>query len=152
MLNRPRLITLGKPRIIKLGPVIDISMGGLAVQYIETIERLKDSSKLSIIIPPNDIAVADIPFTTVTDVAIAELPDSREIRNRCLQFGKLLPRQTFQLEAFINKYGFDLLQDRRTGEDRRKKNDPQFDDGSYRIIYEKRVVGERRKFIRKKVH
>ncbi len=148
MLHRPRLIKLGKPRLVKSGPIVDISMGGLAVQYIENRERLRDYSELSIIIPPDHIKVEEIPFKVLTDIEIAELPDSRKIRNRCLKFGKLTPYQEFQLESFIKNHGFELLKDRRSVADRRKFNDSRFfDDEDYRVLYEKRVR-ERRMFTR----
>ena len=148
MFHGTRLIKLGKSRLIKLGPVIDISMGGLAVQYIETSERLRDYSEISIIIPPNDIKLEEIPVKIVTDIEIAELPDSRKIRNRCFHFGKLTPYQVFQLESFIKNHVFELLTDRRGDADRRKFNDPRFGDDDYRILYEKRLGMERRMIMR----
>ncbi len=35
LLHKPRLIDIGKPKMIELGPVIDISMGGLAVSLLK---------------------------------------------------------------------------------------------------------------------
>jgi len=51
----------------------------------------------------------------------------------------------FQLESFIKKHTEAILKDRRSGRDRRKFNDPKFEDPSYRAMYERRVMGDRRK-------
>ncbi len=145
MLNKPSLISLGKPRLIELGPVIDISMGGLAVQYIESKKRLTKCDELSINVPGKGIQLESIPFTVISDVEIAVMPDSTKIKNRCVQFGELSSYQAFQLEAFINKYGADIARDRRSALDRRQFDDPKFEDEDYRILYDKRYMGERRK-------
>ena len=145
MLNKPSLISLGKPRFIELGPVIDISMGGLAVQYIENKKRSTQCDELSINVPGKGIQLESIPFTVISDVEIAVMPDSTRIKNRCVQFGELSSYQAFQLEAFINKHGADIARNRRSDLKRRQLDDPKFEDEDYRVLYDKRYMGERRK-------
>lgn len=144
MLHKPRLIDIGKPRLVELGPVIDISLGGLAVQYIENKKRILDTDVLSVTIPGAGIKLEKIPFEVISDTITAELPDARKIRTRCVKFGKLSPYQAFQLESFIKNYTNSDGFDRRTGTDRRDFDDPQFDDESYRTLYDRRMLGERR--------
>ena len=145
LLHKPRIIEFGKPSFIQLGPVIDISMGGLSVQYIENKDRTVKCEKLSISLPSNRVKVDKLPYKVVSDVKIAYLPDSRRIRNRCVQFEDLTSYNKFQLESFIKKHTKAILKDRRSGRDRRKFNDPKFEDPSYRAMYERRVMGDRRK-------
>lgn len=144
MLHKPRLIEIGKPRLLELGPVIDISMGGLSVQYIENKKRITDSNVLSLAIPEEGLKLENIPFEVVSDTIKAQLPDARNIRTRCVKFGKLSPYQTYQLEVFIKNYTSQQGHDRRNGHDRRQFDDPRFDDEDYRILYERRINGERR--------
>ncbi len=144
LLHKPRIIEFGKPSFIELGPIIDISMGGLAVQYIENKNRTTECENLSINLPSSGVKVEKLPYKVVSDVKIAQLPDSRRIRNRCVQFEDLTSYSKFQLESFIRNYTEALLKDRRSGGDRRKFNDPKFDDRSYSAMYEKRVMGDRR--------
>lgn len=144
MLHKPRLIDIGKPRLVELGPVIDISLGGLAVQYIESKKRIIDADVLSVTIPGVGIKLEKIPFEVISDTIKAELPDSRKIRMRCVKFAKLSPYQTFQLESFIQNFTNSEGFDRRSGTDRRNFEDPQFDDESYRTLYDRRILRERR--------
>ncbi len=59
LLHKPRLMDIGKPKTVELGPVIDISMGGLAVQFVESKNRLQDSETISISIPSTGISLGN---------------------------------------------------------------------------------------------
>jgi len=144
VLNIPSLIGLGKSGYVELGPVLDISMGGLAVQYIDNKKRQADCLELSISLPPEGHKLEKIPFEIVSDVVVAQLPDAKVIRKRCVQFGELNSYQSFQLESFIKEYATTIIKDRRSGLDRRHFNDPQFEDEAFRATHEKRFMGERR--------
>ena len=145
MLHKPRIIELGKPSLIDLGPILDISLGGLAVQYVDSKKRQIECFELSISFPGEGIVVEGIPFDIVFETVVATLPDTRNIMKRCVQFGKLTSRQSLKLEAFIKKNGVEILTDRRSGIDRRQFEDPRFRDETYRASYERRIFGERRK-------
>ena len=62
MLHKPSLIGFGKPSYIELGPVIDISMGGLAVKYINTKQRQTDCFELSLSVANDGIKIGGLPF------------------------------------------------------------------------------------------
>ena len=104
LLHKPRLIEWGKPSFIELGPIVDISWGGIAVQYIDSKERQIKSSELSISIPPDGIKVENIPFQTVSDVEIAELPDNKKIRRRNIKFVDMNQTQKAKLVNFLQKF------------------------------------------------
>ncbi|MBT8352830.1 MAG: hypothetical protein KJO26_16545 [Deltaproteobacteria bacterium] len=104
MLHKPSIIGFGKPSYIELGPVIDISMGGLSVKYINNKERQTDDCfELSLSLPNDGIKLEEMPFEGVADFKVAELPDGREVRKRCVKFEKLDSYKSFQLETFIKK-------------------------------------------------
>ncbi len=104
MLHKPRTIKLGKPKLVELGPIVDISWGGIAVQYIDSKERQIKSSELSISIPPDGIKLENIPFQTVSDVEIAELPDSKKIRRRNIKFEDMNQTQKAKMVNFLQKF------------------------------------------------
>lgn len=104
MLHKPRTIKLGKPKLVELGPIVDISWGGIAVQYIDSKERQINSSELSISIPPDGIKVENIAFRTVSDVEVAELPDNKKIRRRNIKFEDMNQKQKAKLVSFLQNF------------------------------------------------
>jgi hypothetical protein len=104
MLQKPRMINLGKPKLIELGPIVDISWGGIAIQYIDSKDRQIDASEISISIPPDGIKLENIPFETVSDVEVAELPDSKKIRRRSIKFGNMDQTQKVKLVNFLQNF------------------------------------------------
>ena len=50
-----------------------------------------------------EVILDDIPFRTVADQKIAELPDSKFIRRKSVQFDELSEDQRFELEELIQK-------------------------------------------------
>lgn len=144
ILHKPRLLELGKPRYIELGPILDISVGGLAVQYFETKDRLTECTELSITVPDEGIKVEKVNFKTISDVQSAEIPGSKTIRTRRAEFQDLTSYQRFQLESLLKKYGTGIVFDRRSGKERRQFKDPRFDDEDFAAHNERRIFGERR--------
>lgn len=126
MLHKPRLIELGKPKLIELGPVIDISMGGLAVQFVESKDRQQESDTLSIAIPSIGTPLSDFQYKVILEKSISTLPNGKKIFNRCFEFINQTAVQNLQLEAFIRRYTFHKIPDRRSGRDRRCYTDPDF--------------------------
>jgi len=114
---------LGQKKI-KFGPIVNISMGGLAVQYIENKTRMKKYKKLSIAVPGDNPILDQIQYEIIADYKIADLPDGKKIRNQCLKFRQMTSYHTFQLDDFIREYSIGFIMDRRNGEERRKCNDP----------------------------
>lgn len=144
LVKKTRLIEIGKPLLIELGPLVDISMGGLAVQYIESKERAFESEELAIAVAGEGLKVEPLPFKICLELELAVMPDGKRIKKRCVEFVDLTAYQTFQLKSFIQSYTQENQVDRRSGADRRQYNDPRFDDEDYRMIYERRAGGDRR--------
>ena len=147
LLHKERVIGIGGPKLIELGPIIDISLGGLAVQYMENKKRTVDATELSISIPLEGIALSGLAFRVISDKAVAQLPDGKLIRKRCVAFVKLQPHQRFQLESFINHFSMHLKKDRRTVIDRREYDDLKFGDQDYHRMYNRRSNTDRRKIM-----
>jgi hypothetical protein len=142
-LSKPRVIKIAKHRLLEMGPVADISMGGVAVQYVE--KDIPEAYNLVTIAHPSEgIKIDAFPVEIISDVVIAKLDESKQIRNRCMRFGKLTSYQSFKVEEFIDEYAILFDKDRRASNDRRVYNDPKFEDYEYSVIYEKRLVAERR--------
>ena len=144
LLHKPSLIGFGKPSYIELGPVIDISMGGLATKYFNSKKRQTDCLELSLSVANDGIKAEGLPFEIVADFKFADLPDGREVRKRCVEFGKLDSYKLFQLETFIKNYTTKIITERRSGMDRRQINDPKFRDEEFRAHHNRRILGERR--------
>ncbi len=145
LLHKERMIAIGRPKLIELGPIIDISIGGLAVQYLESKQRSQDATSLSISVPKGGIAVRNLDFKIISDKSIATLPNGKMIHNRCLEFIHVSNQKRYQVESFINHYAMHLKQDRRAGIDRRQYIDPRFDEDRYYQMYNRRNGIDRRK-------
>ncbi len=111
---------LGWAKNVELGPVLNVSLRGLMVQYIDSKDRRRKCDELSISILTGGIQVEKIRFETVVDFEVAILPDGRSIRNRSVRFVKMTPYQAFQLETFISAYATGPVQDRRSDMERRE--------------------------------
>lgn len=110
MVPQTSLWRMGKTSYVKLGPVKNIGMKGLAMHYLERSEKqLIKATTLSIMFPGEGIIVDKIPFRIVSNFKVAELPGEKEVRNLCVAFDRLLPMQKLQLEVFIDAYGNELL-------------------------------------------
>lgn len=145
LIRKPRVIEFGKPMLIELGPLIDISMGGLQVQYVENKQRLSESRELAISIPEKGIVVEPIPFKMVMDAALTQMPGGKTIKKRCVEFGQLTDYQKYQLQSFIKNYTTEISVERRIGSDRRQYDDPRYDDPEYYDMYNRRTNPDRRK-------
>ncbi|MDY6905902.1 MAG: hypothetical protein SWH61_14595 [Thermodesulfobacteriota bacterium] len=108
MVQKPSLLKFGKSSYVKLGPIKDIGMKGLAVQYVESKNLLRKVKELSIMVPGEGMVVENIPFKTVRDFEVAELPNSKKIRNLCVAFSQLRPVQKVQLERFIDEHADEI--------------------------------------------
>jgi len=143
LLHKTRFIDIGKPKTFELGPVIDISMGGLAVQFVESKNRLQDSETISISIPSTGICLGMLQCKAISEKILASLPNGKQIYNRCLEFTNLTSVQSLQLESFIRKHTFHSIHDRRSGKNRRCYTDPDFNP-----LDDKRSGVERRVYVR----
>jgi hypothetical protein len=82
-------------------------MGGLMFHHVESKAQLNQALVLDILLADCGFYLADMPFITITDVAISdEIPDDPiEIRQVRLQFQKLNAIQQTRLKDFIMNHG-----------------------------------------------
>jgi len=144
ILSKPSLVKLGKPTKYEFGTVVDISMGGLAAQYLDNKKRPDNFPALTVSPASKEIQLESAPFNVISDVIVAELTDKKVIRNCCLCFGPLSHEQKFQLEALIKKNTVSIIDDRRSEIDRRKFIDIRFNKPDYGLKHDKRRGIDRR--------
>ncbi|MFZ5570464.1 MAG: hypothetical protein ACOZF0_08665 [Thermodesulfobacteriota bacterium] len=120
-----RILLAKSPRIIRLGPIIDIGRGGLAVEYLESRSRSGDFGELSVEMPDKSLVLYRFPVQTIADYPIAEMNSGQLIRRRCLQFLHLNQHQLFRLGKFIRIHTCGPMIDRRSGRDRRYPQGPE---------------------------
>lgn len=89
----------------KLGPILDVSRGGLSFHYVGD-EKPHTSQEMKIFSSRTDFYMADVPFRTVLDVRLPRgVPFSSVRMSRCgVQFGDLTHDQNSQLEYLIANY------------------------------------------------
>ncbi len=146
ILHLPRLLGLVGEKTVELGPIINISEGGLMVQFIENKERSRNCRELSINIPGKGAVVKKIAYEVVREIEVGKLPDGRTIRNRSIRFGAMTPPQLIQVKEFIKKFTHDFQKDRRSGKERRHKIDPDYFDMEWRIKADRRKGLDRRRY------
>jgi hypothetical protein len=96
---------LKKDHLTLLGPIIDISKGGLAFRYIENKKRINGFSELDILFAAGNFYLSGLAFKTVSDFIMPKKPFSIiTMRRRSVKFGKLTPDQISQLEYFIQNH------------------------------------------------
>ena len=86
-----------------VGPIIDISMGGLAFRYTAAEELPKEPSKVDILLSDRLSHLYGLPCETVYDLGMERSGScpSEARRRRGIKFGELTPHQALQLEHFI---------------------------------------------------
>ena len=94
------------PADLRLGPIDDISKGGLTFCYVPLDEPKSDSNELEIYFATDGFYLKKIPFETVSDFSVDEnLPFKYvERRRHRLKFGDLSAFQQIQLAHFIENY------------------------------------------------
>ena len=90
------------PHFNKVGPLIDMSMDGLAFCYRAHVKQRRGLS-LDIFSTDRDFYLTYVPFKTVSDVEVGgEAPSSpAPLRRSSVRFGKLTPNQKSQIEYLI---------------------------------------------------
>ena len=92
------------PDYIKVGQIINISMGGLAFRYLGS-EEPSNASELDIFLARRAFYLYKLPFETVWDFVTDEKPFSSINMKLCgLQFGQLTQSQISELQYFIQDY------------------------------------------------
>ncbi|WP_321493225.1 PilZ domain-containing protein [uncultured Desulfobacter sp.] len=94
------------PNSNKLGQIIDISMDGLCFKYIDT-ENMSDEPEKrndeSIFLSSMGYYVGDLPFQTIADYEITDMPSfsSMKVRKRHVKFTDLTFKQLFDLDCYM---------------------------------------------------
>ncbi len=90
---------------IKVGQIINISMGGLAFRYLLPNEGPSNASELDIFLAGRTFYLYKVPFETVWDLVTNETPFSSINTKVCgLQFGDLTDKQKSDLRYFIRTH------------------------------------------------
>jgi hypothetical protein len=144
LLHRPGLMGFGKPRLVELGPITDISMGGLALQYLEHKKRDLNADLLTIVVPEKDLKVEGLSFRVVSDQVLATLPGGRNIHSCCIEFVRVTAYQSFKLESFIKACTTQMPRERRKLIERRRLDDPSFHQDGSKAVFDRRSGRERR--------
>jgi len=93
------------PDYQKTGKVIDVSMGGLAFQYLAELHPPAASCELMFFSASGDFCLSGLSFVTVSDFENDRVPFSSIRTRRCgLQFGELVGDQIAKLGYFLHNY------------------------------------------------
>jgi len=95
------------PDAMVLGPIINISSGGLAFQYFNNDKsRKKTAAELAIFISGSEYYLGSVPFKTISDyVLVNENPFSSISMRVCgIQFGDLTDEQKERIDYFIKEH------------------------------------------------
>ncbi len=111
MIYRSSKMKLGKPVMVKLGPIKDISMRGLAVQYVDHKNILRDIDEIAIALSDGTVVLDKIKFRPIRDFEVGRMPRLGTIRTLCINFHNLLPAQKVHLERFIDEHACEMALD-----------------------------------------
>ncbi len=91
---------------LEIGEITDISMGGIAFQYIQKEKRLEDFDTLDILVAENDFYLQDLQIKVVSDVPVAGDLGLGPFTTRRMgvQFHGLTPEQETALSHFMRNY------------------------------------------------
>lgn len=100
------IFAVSSPDHDRLGQIKDVSKGGLAFQYLETIQSYKEPIEVEIFSPFEDLSVKVLPVRSVRDFKIVtdKKYNTLPIRQTCLQFQNLNHSQELLLDKFIRIY------------------------------------------------
>ncbi len=136
---KPSLFKLGKPRVAKSAPLVELSAGGLTFQYISRNLWTQNLNELSISRPDNKLKIDKLPFKTVTDFSISRVENAMSLRRCGVKFEELTPTQKNQLHYFILDHTINNRPiDRRSRKNRRHLNVSQDYDLDRRKGFERR--------------
>ena len=99
------LVGIG-PEFNKVGPLIDLSMTGLAFHYVGTKEEPPKGSYVDIFMTDGDFYLGNLPIKLITDVEVVDTdPYPPSSLRRCgVRFEKITPQQKAKLKDFIENH------------------------------------------------
>ena len=94
------------PEVAKLGQIKNISMGGLAFNYLADESRSQHCHEMDIIIRQDSMRIKNLPVKTISDFELAQenVFSTVKLRQLGVQFGELTPDQTTQLEHLLKTH------------------------------------------------
>ncbi len=103
---KPGVNVMTSDKCTLLGPLIDISQGGLAFHYINTDFQAYNESAICLAAPKDDLFMDNLTIKTVYDVEVSSNEDDDIlVERRCgAQFLELIPEQVLQLDRLITVY------------------------------------------------
>ncbi len=117
-------IAIFKSKPILMGQIINISRSGLTFRYFPSEEQSNQSVELDILFANISFYLENLPFKTISDLDV-DNEFSYSSQNRKLmrvQFEELDLHQISQLDYFIEN----CTVERRSGQDRRQIDDPEY--------------------------
>ena len=89
-----------------LGQIIDISCGGLSFRYMDNGMIEEEEDLLTILSTDQQFYLVNIPFQTVSDFALVDIPTFSSIimRRRCVRFGNLDDDQVRRLDELVLRH------------------------------------------------
>ena len=96
-------IVAARPRAEILGQMIDVSLGGLSFQYIDSAIDESPSDELTILMSSPRLYLDRIPYRTVADFALPQefSFSAIPVRRRCVVFGLLTPEKRDGIKQLI---------------------------------------------------
>ena len=140
----PRPYNLGKPRVIQFGPITDISLQGLSVEYTPQKDFQREFQELSILVPGQGLAVYRIPFRNISDVAVSDSAAHQPVMRRGMQFLSASDLHSTQVEDFLAAYTRGIVPDRRSGYERRERGGEPLPDPHASSQQDVGIFGEKR--------
>ena len=93
-----------RKKTMKLGLILDISMGGMAIQYDGCDIASLKASHLSIVVPGKGALIEGIPFEIITDGQMGNCSPENSPRRCGLKFGHLTDDQRKRLQFIVNNF------------------------------------------------
>ena len=125
--GRPRLFMRRKYRHVKIGPIVDIGMGGICIEYVRKGKLDPRLNEMFIMVPGHNFQADNIPFAIVSESVVENHNTRQNMMRLNTQFCTLNQDHIFNLKKFISKFTDGYVKDRRSGTDRRypqKAEDP----------------------------
>jgi len=98
----------------ELGKIINISKGGLALQYLVEDNQIKEAVELDIVLANNDFYIKKLPCKTISDFEMINKIyfSSLKMKRHSIKFGELDNNQTSELDYFIEQHAISETQDK----------------------------------------
>ncbi len=95
-----------KSNPLKMGQIIEASLGGLSFSYIENKTELSKSSEMDILFADKDFHLSRIPFKPVEDTTLDRKAPfgTLPMKRMTVQFRDLTPHQQIKLGHLLDKY------------------------------------------------